>query len=81
MAKFKPGQSGNKKGRPPGPSEITAELRKVFKTIISDELENLPAILDKLEPKERVELVIKLLPFCLPKLQPIFEHDNDGCLL
>ncbi len=81
MAKFKKGQSGNPKGRPPGPSEITAKLRESFKAVIADELDKLPAILNGLEPKERVELVIKLLPFCLPKLQPIFEHDNDGCLL
>jgi len=71
MAKFKPGQSGNPKGRPP--SEVTAELRKVFKAIISDELERLPEILNKLDDKERVELVIKLLPFCLPKLGSIYE--------
>lgn len=73
MAKFKPGQSGNKKGRPPGPSEVTAETRKVFKAIISDELDGLPDILNKLEPKERVELIIKLLPFAIPKMGSIYE--------
>ena len=81
MAKFKKGESGNPKGRPPGPSEVTAEMRERFKTIISDELEKLPEILNRLDDKERLQMMIKMLPYCLPKTQPIFEHDNDGCLL
>jgi len=76
MGKFKPGQSGNPKGRPPGPSEVTAKLREAFKLILSDELDQLPALLEKLEPQQRLEMVIKFLPFCLPKMQSIYELDK-----
>jgi len=76
MAQFKKGQSGNPKGRPPGPSEVTAKIRESFKLILTDELEELPALLGRLEPKERLEMICKMLPFCLPKMQPIYEPDK-----
>ena len=72
MAKFKPGESGNKNGRPPGSKNlITRDLREALKILISDELTKLPDLLGKLEPKDRVDLTIKLLSFVLPKLEKV----------
>jgi hypothetical protein len=45
------------------PNKITIELRKTLKGIIADELEQLPQMLEGLPSKERLDLVIKLLPF------------------
>jgi hypothetical protein len=59
---------GRKKGTP---NKITTELRKTLKGIIADELEALPTTLQELPPKERIELVIKLMSFCLPKISTI----------
>ena len=73
MAKFKKGESGNPKGRPPGPSEVTAKNREVFKAIISNEIDQLPEILGRLDDKTRLEIVIKLLPFAIPKMGLFYE--------
>jgi len=51
---------GRKKGTP---NRLTKELRTVLKDVIYDELENLDKRLEELESKQRVELIIKLLPY------------------
>ncbi len=60
------------------PNKITIELRKTIKGIIASELESLPATLEQLSAKERLDLVIKLLPFCMPKVQPIGGSYDTG---
>jgi hypothetical protein len=52
------------------PNRLTKELRTVLRDMIADELDALPQTLEGL-PKERLDLVIKLLPFCLPKVQAV----------
>lgn len=59
---------GREKGTP---NKVTKELRDKLKAILADELENLPATLAELEPKTRLELLIKLLPYAMPKVQPL----------
>ena len=57
-------------GRQAGtPNKLTKELRSVLKDVLHAELETLPKHLNKLTPKERVDAVIKLAPFVLPKVQ------------
>ena len=69
---LKKGMTNNMAGRPMGVgNRLTKELRTVLKDLIFVELEKLPAELEKLEGKERIELLIKLLPFALPKLDAI----------
>jgi hypothetical protein len=51
-------------------NKTTKEIRAVLKEIINNELLNIESLLCKLQPKERLELVIKLMPFVLPKLAP-----------
>jgi hypothetical protein len=59
-------------GREQGtPNRLTKELRKILKNILSDELENLPKQLDKLEPKDRLELIVKLMPYAMPKVETV----------
>lgn len=72
MSQFKPGQSGNPGGRPPGSkNKLTKHLRASLKNILDGELQNLPALLEKLEPKDRVELTIKLMRYALPPVQSV----------
>lgn len=59
-------------GRKAGtPNKVTKELRETLKSIIGKELDTIPATLDKLTPKDRLEVVLKLMPYCMPKLETI----------
>ncbi len=63
-------------GREAGtPNRLTTELRTILKNLIYDELQNLPEHLLRIEPKERLEIVLKLMPFVCPKVQDV-PHDK-----
>jgi hypothetical protein len=66
-------------GRTAGtPNKVTSELRKTLKAIVASELECLPGTLGGLPPRERLDLLIKLLPFCMPKVNQISgSYDAD----
>ena len=64
---FKKGESGNPKGRKKGsPNIVTQEHRELINTLISCP-DDLQGDLQKLEPKERIDAIIKLLEFTTPK--------------
>jgi hypothetical protein len=64
------------------PNRVTSELRKTLKGIVAGELESLPGTLAELPPRERLDLLIKLLPFCMPKVNHISgSYDNDWAIL
>ena len=65
---------GRQKGTP---NRMTKELRSILKDILYEEIEALKERLDALEPKERVELLIKLMPFALPKVNGISHTANE----
>ena len=65
---------GRKKGTP---NKLTKELRSVLKDVIYNELENIEERLDQLEPKQRVELVIKLMPYVFPKMESASHMINE----
>ena len=65
-------------GRKAGtPNKISGEMRLLLKQIISDELEALPATLEQLPGKDRLEAVLKLMPFVLPKIESIEGQYDD----
>ncbi|RLC16725.1 MAG: hypothetical protein DRI57_10850 [Deltaproteobacteria bacterium] len=75
----KKGQTNNPAGRPPGkPNKVTSELRKLLKTAISSELENLPALLAELSPKERLDVTCKLVGYVLPKIQQVYLDEGEA---
>ena len=55
---------------------LIMDLREVLKDIIQKEIENLPETLKALEPKERLNILCKLMPFVFPKVEAV--HSNDG---
>ena len=65
---------GRKKGTP---NIITKELRIVLKNFLFEELKNMPDHLEKLDTKERLELIIKLLPYALPKVTNVSHTTNE----
>ena len=55
---------------------LTKGLRDTLKIIMEKEIEKLPEILETLEPKDRINIVCKLMPYVFPKIQTI--HLKDG---
>jgi hypothetical protein len=71
--------TGNKYGgRQKGtPNKLTKELRSVLKDILYQELEQIQEHLETLNSKERVELLIKLMPYALPKVTSVSHTTNE----
>ena len=65
---------GRQKGTP---NRMTKELRSVLKDILYKELEQIQEHLETLNSKERVELLIKLMPYILPKVTTISHTTNE----
>ncbi len=65
---------GRQKGTP---NKLTKEIRTVLKDLIYRELDEIQEHLDSLEPKQRIELVIKLIPYVLPKVDSISHSANE----
>ena len=57
---------------------ILEEMWILFlKDVLYNELDRIEELLESLEPKERLELVIKLIPFILPKVDKIGHTYNE----
>jgi len=57
-------------GRKPGtPNRTTAQLRDLLTVTLEDELERLPELLEALEPAKRIESLIRLMPYIMPRIQ------------
>ena len=68
MARYKKGESGNLLGRGKNvPNKLRTELRETIKEIISAEAENIPQLLENMDPEKRVKIFIDLLQFVLSK--------------
>ena len=59
------------------PNKTTSELRKKLKHIVDDELQILQDNINELQPKERIDLLIKLLPYVMPKVQTVSARDGE----
>lgn len=51
--------------------KTTKEIRTVLKTVINKELLNIETLFEGLPPKERLEIIVKLIPFILPKVDNV----------
>lgn len=59
---------GRKKG---SLNRNTAETKELLQKIVGNELDNISDLLSRLEPKERIDAVIKLLPYIVPRQSEI----------
>ena len=53
------------------PNRLTKEIRELLKDIIEKEIVSMPETLKDLEPKEKLEIISKFLPYVLPKIETI----------
>ena len=55
---------------------LTKGLRESLKNIMKKEIEKLSDTLESLEPKERLNILCKLMPYVFPKVEAI--HPEKG---
>lgn len=55
---------------------FTMNLRETLKGIIQKEIEKLPEHLEAMEPRERLNILCKLMPFVFPKVETV--HPTAG---
>jgi len=55
---------------------LTMGLRETLKIIMKNEIEKLPETLEALDPKERLNVVCKLMPYVFPKVETV--HSKEG---
>ncbi len=55
---------------------LTMGLRETLKNIMQNEIEKLPETLEALDPKERINVVCKLMPYVFPKVETV--HPTEG---
>lgn len=64
---------GRKKGTP---NRLTKEVRSVLKDLVFEEISHVKSHLKKLDSRDRIELLIKLLPYVCPKVEKV-SHNLD----
>lgn len=70
-------QAGKKSSRKGSPNRFTADIRQTLKNVLADELEQLPDILAELPPEKRVDVLVKLAQFVLPKVVTVSPGDGE----
>jgi hypothetical protein len=64
-------------GRPIGASNrITQEIREKIQLILDSEFETIEETLNSLPPKDRLEIILKLMRFAIPQLKEITIQDE-----
>lgn len=79
---FKPGQSGNPAGRPPGAKHrSTIAIRDAYHKLLENNLDNLNDWLAKIasrDPHKAADLMLRLSEYILPKLNRTELTGQDG---
>lgn len=55
-----------KKAQPP---ILTSSLRTNLKTIMQAEIDKMPELLEQLEPKDRINVTMKMMPYLFPRVE------------
>lgn len=56
---------------------LTLDLRDRLKSIVEAELGRLPNLLDSLNDKERLDVILRLMPLVMPKAKPVCYNANE----
>ena len=66
------GQTGNPNGRPRGkPNRVTADLKTWINELLNDNLDLIVSDLGKLESRDRLQILEKLMQYVVPKQQSV----------
>ena len=80
-----PFEKGNKlgNGRPKGAiNKATIPIREAFKEFLDHNLPKVQADFDKMAPKDRVNFIVSMAEYCIPKLARVenYNFDMDAAL-
>jgi len=56
---------------------LTKNLRETLKSIMQKELEKIPETMEALEPKERLNVLCRLMPFVFPKVETVHQTEDE----
>ncbi len=56
---------------------LTLDLRDRLKSIVESEIGRLPDLLNVLTDKERLDVILKLMPLVMPKAKPVHHTANE----
>ena len=78
----KKGNTGNPNGRPKGSkNRSTSEIKTAIQKLLDTNVSQMEVDLQKLSPKERISVLLKMAEFVLPKVQAVphegAETDNE----
>jgi hypothetical protein len=54
-----------------------SDLRNSLKGMMAKELKNLPDSLEKLEPVQRLNILCKLMPYVMPKVETVHYQQDE----
>lgn len=56
---------------------LTLDIRDRLKGIVEQEIDRLPKLLEGLKDKERLDVILKLMPLIIPRVQSIHYSKNE----
>lgn len=56
---------------------LTKGLRENLKCIMHNEIDKIPELLQELEPRDRLNMICKLMPYVFPKLETISSSSGE----
>ena len=65
---------GREKGTP---NKLTTELRADLKDVLLEEIEQISHRVDELEAKDRLVLLVKLMPYVFPRVQSVSQSLDE----
>lgn len=69
---------GKKSSRKGIPNKATAEVREMFKDFLNDNWHTIQSDLNKLEPYERIKILLEFSKFVIPTLKSTELKTEDG---
>lgn len=57
------------------------DMRQTLKELMNREIANLPELIEQLPPEQRINVVFKLMPFVLPKVETVNAKSGEPLTL
>jgi hypothetical protein len=72
LGRFIPGNPGKPKG------STRNRLRDRIKSFVDENMEGLPEWFESLKPKDKIDVLLMLMPYCVSRLQSVSVSDTEG---